>query len=134
VAAPAAPWERPPEPIVTGGAAFEGLLYLPEPGRIDGRVDGVVLAESTVWIGAEGRVRARVEAAVVVVEGALDGEVRASGKIDLRPSARVTARLATPRLVLAEGSFFEGRCETQIADAGAAPEQPAAPATTAGTS
>jgi len=133
VAAPEAPWERPPEPVIATGATFEGLLYLPTPGRIDGVMEGTVLAASTVWIGSGARVRAHIEAAEVVVEGALDGEVRASRKIDLRPSARVTAQLATPRLVLAEGSFFEGRCETQLAEDGAAPEPSEASAPAGGT-
>jgi cytoskeletal protein CcmA (bactofilin family) len=87
-------------------------LYLRGPARIDGRVEGEVIAAGTVWIGESGRVRARVEAQKVVVAGALEGEVRASEKIELLATARVTAALQTPRLVLADGSFFEGRCRT----------------------
>ena len=112
MAAPGDAWEHPPEPVIAAGAAFEGLLQLRQPARIDGALTGEVVAVGTLWIGPSGRVRARIEAEEVVVEGELEGEVRASRKIELRPSARVTAALATPRLVLAEGSFFEGRCET----------------------
>ena len=124
MAAPGDPWERPPEAVIAAGAAFEGLLQLSEPARIDGLLTGTVLAAGTVLIGASGHVRACIEAEEVVVEGELEGEVRASRKIELRPSARVTAVLATPSLVLAEGSFFEGRCETVGGEKTPAPGAP----------
>jgi cytoskeletal protein CcmA (bactofilin family) len=102
-----------PEPIVAPNAEFTGLLHLNGPARIDGRIGGEVMATGIVWIGEKGRVRARVEAEEVIVAGELEGEVRASGKIELLATARVTAALYTPRVVLAEGSFFEGRCHTE---------------------
>jgi cytoskeletal protein CcmA (bactofilin family) len=103
---------RAPKPVVAANAEFTGLLQLRRAARIDGAIEGEVIATGMVWIGETGRVRARVEAEEVVVAGELEGEVWASGKIELLASARVTAVLYTPRLVLAEGSFFEGRCHT----------------------
>ena len=103
---------RAPEPVVAENAKFAGLLQLREASRIDGEIEGEVVATGMVWIGGTGRVRARVEAEEVVVAGELEGEVWASAKIELLGTARVTAALYTPRLVLAEGSFFEGRCHT----------------------
>jgi cytoskeletal protein CcmA (bactofilin family) len=101
-----------PEPVVAENAEFTGLLQLRGAARIDGEIEGEVIASGMVWIGETGRVRARVEAEEVVVAGELEGEVWASAKIELLATARVTAALYTPRLVLAEGSFFEGRCHT----------------------
>jgi cytoskeletal protein CcmA (bactofilin family) len=101
-----------PEPVVAENAEFTGLLQLRGAARIDGEIEGEVIATGLVWIGETGRVRARVEAEEVVVAGELEGEVWASSKIELLATARVTAALYTPRLVLAEGSFFEGRCHT----------------------
>lgn len=100
-------------PILVGsGAAFDGLIELPGPGRIDGRVRGEVLATGALWLGPEAEVSARITAPEIVIEGVLEGDVRASGRVELRSTARVTARLRTPRLVLNEGSFFEGECCT----------------------
>jgi len=101
-----------PEPVVAQNAEFTGLLQLRAAGRIDGKVEGEVIAAGMVWIGESGCVRARVEAEEVVVAGELEGEVRASVKIELLATARVTAALYTPRVVLAEGSFFQGDCHT----------------------
>jgi len=49
----------------------------------------------------------------LVIAGEFDGEAEASGRIELLETARVRATLDTRNLVLAEGSFFEGRCRTR---------------------
>jgi len=113
-----------PEPVIVENAEFAGLLQLRASGRIDGKMEGEVIAAGTVWIGERGRVHARVEADEVVVAGELEGEVRASSKIELLPTARVIAALYTPRVVLAEGSFFEGSCCTASEERPAEPEVP----------
>ncbi len=102
-----------PPSLLRPGARFEGLLALRAPGRIDGCVSGEVIASDLLWIGPSARVKARIEAPEIVIEGEFDGEAEASGRIELLQSARVRARLDTPRLVLAEGCFFEGRCRTE---------------------
>jgi cytoskeletal protein CcmA (bactofilin family) len=102
-AAPASPVPR--------GASFRGLVLLRGPARIDGQVDGRVVAWDTLWVGREARVRGPVEAGSVVVEGAIEGDVRASGRIALEATGRVRGELTAGSLVLAEGSFLEGSCQ-----------------------
>jgi len=111
-AAAAAVGRGAPAPVVAASAGFSGLLEVRGAARIDGRVDGEIVAGGTVWIAETACVRARVEAPAVVVAGELSGEVRASEKIELLPTARVDAALYAPRLVVADGCFLEGRCHT----------------------
>jgi len=116
---PAASPATPPQvPLVAAGAGFAGLVHVRGAVRIDGEVEGEIVASDAVWIAASGRVRARVEAPEVVVAGTLIGEIHASTRVELRASAQVSAVVRTPRLALADGAFFEGRCVT----AGGAPE------------
>lgn len=103
--------EPPPPCVLPPDARFEGLVRLTNAARIEGRVDGEVIASDLLWIGASARIRARVTAPEIVVEGSLEGDARAT-RIELLSSARVVANLRTLRLVLAEGSFFEGSCCT----------------------
>jgi cytoskeletal protein CcmA (bactofilin family) len=99
-----------PPPVVARDAEFSGLVLLPRPARIDGRVDGAVIASDLVWIGETARVRARIEAEEVVVAGEVDGPVTARRRAELLPTARVRGDLETARLTLAEGSRLEGMC------------------------
>ena len=99
------------------GTEFEGLVQLRGPVRVEGRLRGEVVASGLLWIGAEAEIQARVEADEVIVAGAVDGEIRATARIELLPTARVRAVLAAPRLVLAEGCFFEGDCRAGAVEA-----------------
>jgi cytoskeletal protein CcmA (bactofilin family) len=98
--------------VLRSGARFEGLIALRGPGRIDGCVSGEVVASDLLWIGRSARVNARIVAPEIVIAGEFDGEAEASGRIELLATARVRAALNTRSLVLAEDSFFEGRCRT----------------------
>lgn len=90
--------------------SFEGLLVLPKPARIDGRVAGTVMAGSSVWVGATGVVEADLEADTIVVEGSVRGDLRARTSIELGPEAVVSGDLSGPRVVVAEGACVNGRC------------------------
>jgi cytoskeletal protein CcmA (bactofilin family) len=108
---------EPPPATLAANAEFEGIVQLRGPARIEGRVRGELVASGLLWIGAEGRIAARIEADQVIVAGEVEGEVRASERIELLPSARVRALLEAPRVVLAEGCFFEGECRAGAVEA-----------------
>ena len=57
------------ERLVPSGARFDGLIEASGTTRIDGTVEGEVIVAESLWIGAEARIRARVEAREVVIEG-----------------------------------------------------------------
>jgi cytoskeletal protein CcmA (bactofilin family) len=111
---------RQPPPILRRDAEFSGIVVLPRPARIDGRVSGTGLASGLVWLGETARVEARIEAEEVVVAGEVKGSVTARKRMDLLATARVHGDLQTPQLTLADGSFLEGRCRAGgTADRGA---------------
>ena len=91
---------------------FDGLLMLPGPARIDGKLRGEVISGGPVWIGRSGDVEADLEADVVVIAGRVRGDVSARSLIELEPTAEVEGDLAAPRISLAEGSRVNGRCRT----------------------
>jgi cytoskeletal protein CcmA (bactofilin family) len=104
------PEQAPPPPVLPPGAVFDGVLVLPDPARIDGRVRGEILAASDVWVGPEGLVEADLEGGTIVIEGQVRGDVRARTLIELRSTGRVRGRLTAPRLRIADGSIVDGPC------------------------
>lgn len=111
-----------PDPVVVGPTGrFDGLLAFWGLARVEGQVRGQVAAEGTLEVGAEAVVHARVEVDVLIVEGLVEGEVVARERVEVRPGGRITASVATPRLVLAEGGSLEGRLVMTGARPGAAP-------------
>jgi cytoskeletal protein CcmA (bactofilin family) len=44
------------------------------------------------------------------VSGKVNGEITASQRIEIHPTAKVTGNITAPTLVIQEGAFFEGSC------------------------
>jgi len=120
--------EMPPA-ILGPDTAFEGLAHLRGPVSLEGRLRGEIVATGSLWIGEHAEVAARIEADEVIVAGQFDGEIRARDRIQLLPTARVHAVLVAPRVVVAEGCFFEGDCRAGAGAAETEPELARAPRT-----
>jgi cytoskeletal protein CcmA (bactofilin family) len=101
---------RPDRPLLGAGAHFEGLLVLHGAARIDGTMRGRVLGADILYVGEHGSVEARIDAEEVVVAGRIVGDVTASRRVELQPTARVSGRLTAPRISFAEGCEFDGPC------------------------
>jgi cytoskeletal protein CcmA (bactofilin family) len=92
---------------VTGKLSCEGAA------RIDGQVDGEITGKETIVIGETALVTAQIKADSVVVAGKVNGDITATRRLELHPSARVVGNLASPILVIHEGAILEGRCTRQ---------------------
>ncbi|MDJ0866924.1 MAG: polymer-forming cytoskeletal protein [Myxococcota bacterium] len=105
------PGPRPDEsfPWTIGpNAAFDGLLSFRGGARLGGRLSGEVVGEGWLWIAAGARIRARIEADLVLVEGEVEGEIVARELVDIRPTARIRATVHTPSLSIDDGASLDG--------------------------
>jgi cytoskeletal protein CcmA (bactofilin family) len=109
MASPAPP--ASPEPVVGPGARFEGTLAFRGEARVEGEVEGAVLARGTLHVAPGARVCARIEADELVVAGTVEGDVLARRRVALLAGARLVGDVRTGRLALADGSVLQGRCE-----------------------
>jgi cytoskeletal protein CcmA (bactofilin family) len=92
---------------IVGKISFEG------PARIDGEVDGEINAKDSLTIGENAIVTAQIRAASVSVAGKVSGDIIASQRIEIRPSAKVSGNITAPVLAVQEGAHFEGHCSMQ---------------------
>ncbi|GJM11148.1 MAG: hypothetical protein DHS20C11_34240 [Lysobacteraceae bacterium] len=111
----------PPPPRGTDGAAViaEGICIDGDfSGRQDllirGEVSGTVnLPQNTVTVGQSGVVKAKVHAATLIIQGRVEGDLRAEDRIQVGANGDVTGNLFTPRLSLEEGARFRGNIDMQ---------------------
>ncbi len=76
---------------------------------IQGRVNGVVkLADQSITVGSEGRVKADITGRVVTVEGEVEGNLTADEQVILRSQSHVEGDIKAPRVVLEDGASFKG--------------------------
>ena len=79
---------------------------------VDGVVEGVIsLPESRLTVGPNARVMADVEAREVVIFGLVEGNLRASGRVELRDTAVVKGDIVSARLSIEENATMKGKVE-----------------------
>ena len=79
---------------------------------IEGRVGGqIMMRNATLTIGKEAHVEADVRGARVQVLGAIQGNIAATERIELAPTAAVLGDLSADRVVVFEGATFNGRID-----------------------
>ena len=113
---------------------IKGQIFSREDLIVDGEVEGAIeLNDSRLTVGPNGRVRAGVKAREIVVLGAIEGNVEALDKIDIRKDAKLVGDIKTARIVIEDGAYFKGSIDIVKVDA-PKPDPPRAQAATATTS
>jgi cytoskeletal protein CcmA (bactofilin family) len=92
--------------------SIQGEISSDEDLIIEGRVGGhIVMKNATLTIGKEARVDADVRGLRVQVLGAIQGNIAATERIELAPTAEVVGDLSADRIVVVEGATFNGRID-----------------------
>jgi cytoskeletal protein CcmA (bactofilin family) len=112
------------------GSEFEGKLTFEGTVRIDGKFSGEIHTNDVLVIGEGARVQAEINAGSVVINGEVQGNIRAKTSIELHPPAKVRGNLEAPSLSIDKGVMFEGTCKMEALTQGSA--KPATPMTVAG--
>lgn len=92
------------------GTSFKGNLTFEGTVRIDGKLEGEIFTKDTLVIGEGATVKATIHTGILIVGGAVHGNIVAEKKVELHSSARLYGNLSTPLLSIAEGVIFEGSC------------------------
>ena len=110
---PVAPTPDARAAYLDAGSKISGKLSFDGPTRIDGQVDGEIIGKDSLTIGEAAVVTAQIKAAAIIVAGKVSGDIVATNRIEIRPSAKVIGNLTAPVLVVHEGALFEGHCSMQ---------------------
>ena len=107
------------------GSEFEGKLTFEGQVRIDGKFSGQIFTKDTLVIGDGARVNAEINAGTVIVNGIVEGNIKATQTIELHQPGRVKGNIETPALQMDKGVIFEGSCKMEnITGGGGGGKQP----------
>ncbi len=96
---------------VTQDAEIKGTIKFGEAMRMDGNFEGELISDNgELVVGKTGNVKANVNVKSVVIEGRVDGNIRASDKVELKQSAHLTGDLQAKTLVVEKGVVLVGQC------------------------
>jgi cytoskeletal protein CcmA (bactofilin family) len=95
---------------------------------IDGEIEGSIsLRGQSLTVGPNGRLRANIEARNVILHGRVDGDVRATERVELRKTASLSGNISTARISIEDGAFFKGTIDIQKGEPAGKPDaKPAA--------
>ena len=93
------------ESSLTGRLESSGTI------RVDGKFEGDIITKSDLVVGESGQVHGKIKARNITVAGLIKGELEASGKLELVPTAVVEGEAKMSLLVVEEGAVFQGNCQ-----------------------
>jgi cytoskeletal protein CcmA (bactofilin family) len=96
--------------VIGENSYFSGSFNINGSLRIDGRFEGKSLRADQLYIGTGGKIRTNIDAVSVIVEGLIIGNINASNRVLLMPTAKVYGDIRTPELIIQNGVLLEGKC------------------------
>ncbi len=79
---------------------------------IDGETQGKIrLANARVTVGPNGRVTADIEAREIIIEGSVQGNLKAGERVQLGAQSKVQGSVLTPRFAIEDGARLRGKVE-----------------------
>jgi len=114
--APAATSSAPPSSgspsTISAGLRIHGDFSGTADLYVDGEAQGSIrLTNAKVTVGPHGRVQADIEARDIVVEGTVQGNLKASESIRLGAGSRVQGSMMTPRIAIEDGARLRSKVE-----------------------
>src|SRR5579859_2855762 len=114
-AAPPKETPRAPEPHrgdvghIGKSVQIRGELTGSEDLYLDGEIEGTIdLRDHSLIIGPNGKIKASISARDLVVHGKIEGNITATGRVELRKSSTLIGDITTQRIVIEDGAFFKG--------------------------
>ncbi|HEX4604149.1 MAG TPA: polymer-forming cytoskeletal protein [Candidatus Angelobacter sp.] len=114
---------------------IKGELTGSEDLYLDGEIEGAIdLRDHSLIIGPNGKIKAGITARDLVVHGKVEGNITATGRVELRKSCTLIGDVSTQRIVIEDGAFFKGAIDIKEKDPKTESRKPMAAAASVGMS
>ncbi|MFQ5962006.1 MAG: polymer-forming cytoskeletal protein [Candidatus Methylomirabilales bacterium] len=94
--------------IVGAEAKLDGKFEIADSIQIECQVGGELKVGGTLVIGERGSVHANIQAVDAIIHGEYEGNMMATGSVEIMPTGRVEGNIETNSLVISKGGFFNG--------------------------
>lgn len=101
--------EGPLLTVLGSSARLEGKFNITESIQIECEVSGEISVDGKLVIGDRGVVKADVHTTDAIIMGHYEGNMVATGNVEIAVSGRVSGNIETDSLVISKGGFFNGQ-------------------------
>ncbi len=97
---------------IPSGADITGTIKFDKIMRIDGNFEGELITDNgDLVVGKTGSIKANIRVRRAIIEGRVEGDIKASEKVEIRPKAQIKGNLQAKELIIEEGVSFTGNCK-----------------------
>ena len=83
---------------------------------LHGALEGDVRLSGILVLGKTGKIRGKIEARNVVIEGDFEGIIRATEKVEIRDGGKCKGDIFTATIAVSENAYFEGNVKMEVED------------------
>lgn len=105
-----------PATLINEGCKITGSLSGNGDFMINGEIDGDCDLIGTVTLARNGLWRGTIKAGNVIIAGHVEGDIIASGRVEVTDTARITGTVTGDAIAVAEGAVVEGVMKTTSQD------------------
>jgi len=95
---------------------IEGTLKFSGSFQIDGHFKGKIDSSAVLVIGENGKVESDIKIGVIIINGEVNGNIRAKERVEINSKGRVIGTITTPILIVKDGANLEAKCHTTDKD------------------
>ena len=92
---------------MTGSLTFKDPVNL----QINGQFDGTLDTKGVLAIGEHAQVKATIQGEAITIRGTVNGTIKATNRVELLATARVTGKVFSPRVIMQDGAILNGSLE-----------------------
>ena len=100
--------------LISGGLKIEGRLNFPGSVKVYGNVNGDINCEEAITICLNAKVESKIQTKDAIILGYFEGEMYASGQVEISSTGRFIGNLIQERslLTIKKGGLFKGKSIT----------------------
>jgi cytoskeletal protein CcmA (bactofilin family) len=96
-----------PTTVIVGDIQGQGDLNL------EGQLTGNIEINGLLLIGKAGSFKGEATAENMVIEGRVEGQIKANTKIEIRSTGEILGNIFCQQIAIAEGAFLDGKIKTK---------------------
>jgi len=100
-----------PQSVISSEVEITGTIKSSGSIRVDGKLDGELHCTGDAIVGKSAQIKGNLMVSSAIIEGAIQGNVTAKDRIEMKSTARVNGDIRAKRLSVEDGVQFVGRSE-----------------------
>ena len=102
--------------VINAGVQLVGTIKGIGDVVLHGALEGDVRLSGILVLGKSGKIRGKIEARNVVVEGDFEGIIKATEKVEIRDGGKCKGDVFTATIAVSENAYFEGNVKMEVED------------------